>query len=96
MRGPFRADCQSAALPLIIGLCVYYALALAGVAFVTYHRVAVRRRLRIKSCCSGVPGDCCSYVGDCCILLWCLHCALCQVRHTRCYLRALSTYHACS
>ena len=92
VRAPCRAACHLAALSpsVTIGLCVFFALAFVGVAFVASHRVAVRRRLRISSCCSGEPGDCCSYAGDWCLLLWCLHCALCQVRHARCYLRALS------
>ena len=32
--------------------------------------------LRIKPCCPSAPKT-----GDLCVVCWCLHCALCQVRH---------------
>lgn len=59
---------------------MHYALLIAGLAYVALHRVVVRRKLRIKPCCGCPPGGCGSFLGEWCLLFWCLPCALCQVR----------------
>ena len=59
---------------------MHYVLLIAGLAYVALHRVVVRRKLRIKPCCGCPPGGCRSFLGEWCLLFWCLPCALCQVR----------------
>lgn len=33
-----------------------------------------------QPCCGCAPGSCLSFLGEWCLLFWCLQCALCQVR----------------
>ena len=78
-----RAACQAVPIyttALIVLLCVHYALLVAGVTYVALHRMVVRRKLRIKPCCGCAPRGCASFLGDWCLLFWCLPCALCQAR----------------
>ncbi|KAK9842066.1 hypothetical protein WJX81_006779 [Elliptochloris bilobata] len=63
-------------------LVVHYVLMIAGLAYVALHRAVVRRKLRIKPCCGCAPGSCLSFLGEWCLLFWCLQCALCQERRT--------------
>jgi len=52
----------------IVILCVYYAALIVGLIYVAAFRARLRRKLELGPCCC-----------ECCLVCWCLNCALCQV-----------------